>query len=195
LNTYFKRYNGSLSVTHHVNDRITFATGLNGCTSEQSTPTNGGTFANPVLESFFFLPWYSPRNSDGSLKYNDPQGEFPLNGGIYNPLVQAAYNKNTAKQTTFRGYVSGEFQILKNLKFTSLYSGEYFIIQEDQYRDPFYGDGYAPCGDAFSAFTRVFDWTWSNFADFKQNLNKAHDVYSDLILGYEAQQYKYYTLQ
>jgi hypothetical protein len=41
----------------------------------------------------------------------------------------------------------------------------------------------------------VFDWTWSNFADFKQNLNKAHDVYSDLILGYEAQQYKYYTLQ
>lgn len=195
LNTYFKRYNGSLSITHHVSDKITFATGLNGSTSEQSTPTNGGTFANPVLESFFLLPWYSPRNADGSLKYNDPQGEFPLNGGIYNPLVQAAYNKNTAKQTTLRGYVSGEFQILKNLKFTSRYSGEYFNIQEDQYRNPFYGDGYAHGGDAFSAFTRVFDWTWSNFADFKQNLNKANDVYFDLKLGYEAQQYKYYTLQ
>ncbi|WP_298412102.1 TonB-dependent receptor [Hydrotalea sp.] len=195
LNTYFKRYNGSISVTHHATDKITFATGLNGSTSEQSTPNNGGAFANPVLESFFLLPWYSPRNADGSLKYNDPAGEFPLNGGIYNPLVQGTYNKNTAKQTTLRGYVSGEFQILKNLKFTSRYSGEYFTIQEDQYRNPFYGDGYSHGGDAFSAYTRVFDWTWSNFADFRQNLNKANDVYFDAKLGYEAQQYNYYNLR
>ncbi|MEO7121319.1 MAG: SusC/RagA family TonB-linked outer membrane protein [Ginsengibacter sp.] len=193
--TDFKRYNGSVSITHKANDRVTFSTSINGSTTFQHTPSNGGTFANPVLASFFLLPWYTPYNKDGSLKYNDSLGEFSANGGLFNPVVQAAYNKNNTRQTSVRGNVAGEFKILDNLKFTSRYAAEYFDISEDQYRNPFYGDGYAAKGDAYSAYTRVFDWTWTNFLDLKQNLNKNKDVYFDLKLGYEAQQYNYYTLQ
>ena len=144
--TDFKRYNGSISITHKATDWLNFTAGLNGSTSSQNTPTNGGTFANPVLASFFLVPWYSPYNADGSLRYNDPEGEFSANGGVFNPLVQAAFNKNTAKQTTFRGYVTGEVNILTDLKFTSRYSAEYFDVSEDQYRNPFYGDGQATWG-------------------------------------------------
>lgn len=193
--TDFNRYNGSLSITHKATDKVTFTAGINGSTSSQTTPSNGGTFANPILASFFLLPWYSPYNADGSYRYNDAAGEFPLGGGVFNPVIQAAWNNNTLKQTTLRGNVSGEYKILDNLKFTSRYSAEYFDVQEDSYRNPFYGDGYAQGGDAFAVYTKVFDYTWSNFFDFKQNLNKEKDIYFDLKAGYEAQQRKNYLLE
>ncbi|MFL9485256.1 SusC/RagA family TonB-linked outer membrane protein [Chitinophagaceae bacterium LWZ2-11] len=193
--TDFKRYNGSLSITHKATDRATFSVGINGSNSMQHTPTNGGTFANPVLASFFLLPWYTPYNADGSLKYNDPAGEFPLNGSVFNPLVQAAWNVNQTNQTNLRGYVSGEYKILNNLKFTTRYSAEYFNIEEHSYRNPFYGDGQANGGDGFDAYTRVYDWTWSNFANWRQALDKNKYFNLNLTVGYEAQAYNKYLLE
>lgn len=192
--TDFKRYNGSISVTHKATDWLNFTSGINGSSSVQHTPSNGGTFANPVLATFFLVPWYSPYNTDGSLKYGDAV-EFPKNGGVFNPLVQASYNKNTTKQTTLRGYVTGEAKIMTDLKFTSRYSAEYFDVSEDAYRNPFYGDGQAQGGDAFSAYTRLFNYTFSNFFDYRKSINKAQDVYFDVKLGYEASAIKNYTLQ
>ena len=49
LATDFERYNGSISLTHKATDRLTLTLILNGSGTKQSTPTNGGTFANPVL--------------------------------------------------------------------------------------------------------------------------------------------------
>lgn len=195
LATTFKRYNGSLSITHKLNDKFTFATGLNGSNSDQRTPSNGGAFANPALSSFFLLPYTSPRNADGSLKYGDAQGQFPIGGGIYNPLVIAEFNKNASQQTSLRGYVTGEYKIFKDIKFTSRYSSEYFNLFEDQYRNPFYGDGQAQDGDGFASYRKYYNWTWSNYFDLKKNLNKSGDIYFDFKLGYEAQAYKDYVLQ
>ena len=192
--TYFKRYNGSLSVTHKATSRINFNAGINGSATEQQIPANGGAFANPVLASFFLLPWYAPYNADGTPRYGDTT-EFTTNGGVFNPVAQAALNQATAKQTSFRGYVSGEYNILNNLKFTSRYSGELIGIQEDSYRNPFYGDGYAYGGDAFSSYHRIFDWTWTNLLNYNANLNKAQDLTLNLQLGQEAQKSNNYWLQ
>jgi TonB-linked SusC/RagA family outer membrane protein len=193
--TDFKRYNGSISITHKATDWLNFTAGLNGSTSAQNTPTNGGTFANPVLASFFLVPWYSPYNADGTPKYNDAAGQFPVGGGVFNPIVQAKFNKNTAKQTTFRGYVTAEAKILNDLKFTSRYSAEYFDVSEDQYRNPFYGDGQAQGGDAFSAYSRRFNYTFTNFLDYRKGINHAADIYFDVKVGYEASAIKNYTVQ
>jgi len=195
INTDFERYNGSLSITHKAYENLTLSAGISGSSSTQHTPSNGGAFANPVISSYFLLPWYSPYNADGSLKYKDAEGQFPLNGGVFNPLVQVAYNKGSAKQADFRGYLTGELQIINDLKFTSRFSSEFITYQEDQYRNPFYGDGYANGGDAYSAYTRIFDYTWDNFLDYKKALNKGKDIYFDVKAGYETQRYKYYSLQ
>ncbi len=197
----FKRYNGSLSLSHKASDRLTVSSVLNVGYSIQHTPSNTGTFANPVLAAFFLLPWYTPRNPDGSLRFgaNDSLGEFPVNGGLFNPLVQAAYNTNTYRQVSVRGNVQGEYKILNNLTFTSRYAGEYNDISEDSYRNPFYGDGYASdpsaAGSAFSTYTRIYDWTWDNFLDWRQDLNKDKDIYFDLKGGYEAYELNKYNLQ
>ena len=194
--TDFKRYNGSLSINHKATDRLNFSATLSGSSATQHTPSNSGFFSNPVGAYFFFPPWYTPYNADGSFRYNDSLNEFPLGGGSgWNPVVTAAYNKNSYIQTNFRGNVTGEVKILEDLKFTSRYAAEYYDITEDQYLNPFYGDGYSNGGSASSNYSRVFDYTWSNFVDFKHGLNQEKDFYFDLKLGYEAHQYNLYTLQ
>jgi TonB-linked SusC/RagA family outer membrane protein len=192
----FQRFTGSLAVTHKASDRFTISANINGSNTAQHTPSNGGTFANPVLASYFLLPWYTPRLPNGQFRYgaNDSLNEFPLTGGIFNPLIQAAWNTSLAQQTVLRGSASGELKLLDNLKLTSRFAGEYLAVQEDQYRNPFYGDGYGDQGDAFSNYNRVFDYTWSNFADFRQKVNAEGDEYFDVKAGVEAYDAKTYTL-
>lgn len=193
--TDYKRYNGSLSVTHKISEKLSFSTGINGSYSNQETPASGGAYSNPISSHFFLQPWYSPYNADGSLKYNDAAGQFTNSSGNFNPLVIAAFDHATLKTSTFRGNVSGEYKIIDNLKFTSRYSAELIELNENSYRNPFYGDGFAQGGDGYAVFRRVFDWTWSNFFDYRANLNKAKDLYVDLKAGYEAQRFQSYLLQ
>ncbi len=196
----FKRYNGTVSVTQKASDKLTFSTSLSLGYSLQHTPFNTGAFGNPILESFLLLPFYTPKNPDGSFRFgaNDSLNEFPTAPSVFNPLVEAAYNFNTFKEVSLRGNVQGEYKILKNLSFTSRYSGEYSDISEDQYWNPFYGDGYssspADAGQGFSVYTRIYDWTWSNYFDWKQNLNHDGDIYFDLKPGYEAYEFNKYIL-
>jgi len=192
----FQRFTGALAITHKASDRFTLSANINGTNTNQHTPSNGGTYANPVLASFFTLPWYTPRLPNGQLRWGqyDSLNEFPVGASIYNPLVNAAWNNNQAQQTALRGSTAGELKILDNLKFTSRFAGEYVTVQEDQYWNPFYGDGYQQQGYASSNYARVFDYTWSNFADLKQKINKEGDEYFDVKAGVEAYDLKLYSL-
>ncbi|HVS95213.1 MAG TPA: TonB-dependent receptor [Puia sp.] len=191
--TNFKRYNGNISVSSKLNDRINFNAGLNGSYSYQIAPPGSAAYASPVSGAFFLPPYYSPYNSDGSLRYNDSLGEFP-EGAQFNPLAIAAFNRYTDGQTELRGYVSGEYQILDNLKFSSKYSGEFIDANEYLYWNPIYGDGY-PLGYGVATDRKVFDWTWTNQVNYRANLNQAKDFYLDLLVGSEAYKLNDYTIQ
>jgi TonB-linked SusC/RagA family outer membrane protein len=184
--TYFKRYNGSINVTSKVNEKINFNAGLNGSYSNQLSPPGSAAYASPVSGAFFLPPWYSPYLSDGSLRYgnNDPLNEF-LPGSQFNPVAIAAFDRYTDGQTELRGFVSGEYQILPNLKFTSRYSGEYLDINEYSYWNPRYGDGY-PLGLGQAFDRKIFNWTWTNQVNYKVNLNSSKDFYLDLLVATEA---------
>jgi len=183
--TYFKRYNGSVSLQTKVNDKVNFKVGVNGSTSTQLSPPGSAAYASPVSGSFFLQPWFSPYNADGSYRYHDAQNEFP-DGSQFNPVLLAAWNKSTAKQIQMRGYVSGDYQILPNLKFTSRYSGEYFNVNEYSYWNPFYGDGSSTQGLGQANNKQIFDWTWTNTFNYRVNLNKDKDFNLDLLAGTEA---------
>jgi TonB-linked SusC/RagA family outer membrane protein len=189
--TNFKRYNGSLSLSNKVNDKFMITAALSGSAVNQNTPPTGFSRANPVFAQSFLLPWYSPYNSDGSLRYLDPQNEFPYNT-IYNPVVIAQWNKMNYQQNVVRGNVSGEYKILDNLIFTSLYSAEYFDINENNYLNPIYGTGYFLQGSVLGNYQRIFNWTWTNTADYKHFIRQ--DIYFNLKLGYEAYNQNIYNL-
>ncbi|HEV9038755.1 MAG TPA: TonB-dependent receptor, partial [Puia sp.] len=191
--TNFKRYNGNVSVTNKVNDKILFNVGINGSYSYQIAPPGSAAYASPVSGAFFLPPYYSPYNADGSLRFNDPEGEFP-EGAQFNPLAIAAFNRYTDGQTELRGYVSGEYQILDNLKFTSKYSAEFLDANEYLYWNPIYGDGY-PLGYGIATDRKIFDWTWTNQVNYRANLNQDKDFYLDLLAGTEAYNLNDYSIQ
>jgi TonB-linked SusC/RagA family outer membrane protein len=180
----FKRYSAALNVKHRVNDKFVISTQLNAGIVDQIAPLNGGAFGNPVLSSFFLLPSRNAYNANGS--YNITAPDFGP-GALFNTLYIADVDKRKLAQNSIRGNVSGEYNILKNLKFTTRYGADYNVLEEDQYNNPFHGDGQAASGRAFFYYTRYYNWTWTNILDYRYNITKNKDFYADLKVGYEAQ--------
>lgn len=193
IGSNFKRYNGAFNLHHIASDRLTFDMGLNGSYSMQKTPLNGGAYANPASSPYFLLPWYSAKNADGSLNYDSD--EFPATGGLgFNPLAITALDKYTSQQTTMRGFASGKYKILNKLFFTSKFSGEYFDINEYQYNNPVYGDGYSQGGLGQAYDTKVFNYTFTNLFNYDIDLNSSKDFKLQLIAGEEAYKHNYNNL-
>jgi TonB-linked SusC/RagA family outer membrane protein len=153
----------------------------------QESPLTGGAFGNPVLASFFLLPTRDPFKPDGS--YNILTPDFP-NGALYNTLYISNTDKRKLGQNSIRGTFGAEYKILKNLKFTTRYGMDYNVLEEDQYNNPFYGDGQQTNGRAIFFYTRYTNWVWTNLLDYRLALNKAGDFNMDLKVGYEAQKSK-----
>jgi TonB-linked SusC/RagA family outer membrane protein len=183
--TYFKRYNGSISVISKLTEQLTFRAGVSGSSSTQLAPPGGSAYSSPISDAFFLPPYYSPYNADGSLRYHDPEGQF-AEGSNYNPLVTAKWNKYQNQQTNFRGYVTGEYQIIPNLKFKSNYSAEYLDINEYSYWNPLYGDGSTYGGLGQANDRKIFNWTWTNQLNYRVNLTSAKDFYVDLLAATES---------
>lgn len=187
IKSNLKRTTGNINVTNKATDRLTFRVNLNGGFVNQRTPLSGGAFGNPILSSLFILPSRAARNPDGSLNITAP--DFGP-GSLHNTIATTELDKRHLKQTSLRGSVNGEYSILRNdmnnLKFTTNFGGDYNILEEDQYNNPFHGDGRNTQGRAFAYFTRYFKWTWTNYLDYHRALNRNDDLGLDLKVGYES---------
>ncbi len=200
------RYNAAIRVTNKATDRLTFNVNLDGGYVKQNTPQNGGAFGNPILSSYFQLPTKSAYKADGTLNILTP--DFPTSG-VYNTIATLQLDHRRLNQVSMRGNVSANYKLLKNLDFTSTYAIDYNTLEEEQYNNPFYGDGvvlnagsptsgpnvsYNPSttGRVFNYYTRYFNYTFTNLLNYRQNLNKNEDVYLNFKVGYEAQSSKGY---
>lgn len=204
------RWNGGIRVQNKASDRLTLNMNLNGGFVRQRTPLAGGAFGNPVLSSYFVLPTRSPYKTDGT--YNILTSDFPTSN-LYNTVAVTNMDKRYLKELSLRGSVWAEYTIIKDLKFKSSFGGDLSVLEEDQYNNPLYGDGavlaagsptfgnvvYNPTttGRAFSAYTRYFNWTWTNTLNYHRELLKNGDLSFNLQAGYESQLNKQYftTLQ
>ena len=210
IGSSLNRYTGNIRVTNKATDKLTINANINGGFVRQHTPTNGGTFANPVLSSRFVLPTRSAYNPDGS--YNILTPDFPSNS-LYNTVATINMDNRYLKQLSLRGNVSAEYTIIENLKFKSSFGGDLSVLEEDTYNNPLYGDGAAlaagsptfnpgvtynlsTTGRVFNAYTRWFNWDWTNTLSYKGDILKSGDLSYNVLVGYEAQeQRQYYTNQ
>jgi TonB-dependent starch-binding outer membrane protein SusC len=183
----YKRYSANASVNNQASDRLSFGLTANVGYVNQDAPLNGGAFGNPVLSSFFLLPSRNAYKPDGSLNYGAP--DFPT-GALHNTILTNEWDKRKLNQTSIRSSFNTEYKIIKNLNFRSQYGIDYNILEEDQYNNPFHGDGLNVNGRAFAYFTRYFNHTWTNTLDYKHNINKAGDIYADIKVGHESQSSK-----
>ena len=181
----FKRYSGTFNLTNKISDRFSIATGLTLSTIKQTTPSNGGAFANPLDAVYFLRPTQNPYNSDGTLNISRVGNtNFPAD---YNPLYIAENDSRLLNTLKILGTISGEYKILKDLKLTSRYGIDYINMDEDLYNNPFHGDGRTAGGRIYFYNSKLFNWVWTNQLDYRVNLMNENLVV-DAKLGYEAQE-------
>ena len=180
INSQLKRNNVNFRITNKATDKLTIGLNVNAGNVSQRAPLNGGAFGNPLLSTYFLLPTYSAYKPDGTYNYI-------LNGGLHNTVALSEMDKRFLRQSSVRGSVNGEYKILDNLKFRSVYGIDYNALEEDQYNNPLHGDGLASNGRAFSYYTRYFNYVWTNTLDLQQNITRNGDLSSSTQIGYEAQ--------
>ena len=180
INSQLKRNNVNFRITNKATDKLTIGLNVNAGNVSQRAPLNGGAFGNPLLSTYFLLPTYSAYKPDGTYNYI-------LNGGLHNTVALSEMDKRFLRQSSIRGSVNGEYKILDNLKFRSVYGIDYNALEEDQYNNPLHGDGLASNGRAFSFYTRYFNYVWTNTLDLQQNITRNGDLSSSTQIGYEAQ--------
>ncbi len=180
INSKLSRTNGQISVINNATDKLKIGVDMNIGVVSQRAPLAGGAFGNPVLSSYFLLPTRSAYNADGS--YN-----FTNLGGLHNTIALSDIDKRFLRQAGIRGSTYAEYKIMENLKFKSQFGIDYNVLEEDQYNNPLHGDGAASNGRAFSYYTRLFNWVWTNTVDLQQNITRGGDLSFNAQVGYEAQ--------
>jgi TonB-linked SusC/RagA family outer membrane protein len=189
INSDLRRYNGAFRVQHKATDKLTISVNATGGALNSRAPLAGGAFGNPVLTSYFILPSRNPYNPDGTWNLSNASSAF---GGLHNTLALTEIDKRFLRETSLRGNATVDYKILQNLTFKTTFAADYNILEEDQYNNPFHGDGFASNGRSLSAYTRYMNKIWTNTLDWNQNLNRSGDLVLNLQGGYEAQSSKAY---
>src|SRR5690606_30729509 len=88
---------------------------------------------------------------------------------------------------------SASYQILNDLVFTSTFGIDYINIEEEEYRNPFFGDARTTSGSVTNFTTRLSNFVWTNMLDYSRDFLKDDALNMEIKLGYEAQKSKEYT--
>ncbi|RFS15416.1 TonB-dependent receptor [Emticicia sp. C21] len=190
IQSLFNRYTGNMNLTNKITDKLTLKANIMLSSTGQKGPSAGGLFANPVLNAYFLLPSYSPRNADGTPNISGP--DFPA-GALFNPVAIASMDKR--KTSGLKGITTAslEYQVLRDLKISSKIGLDYNNYEEDAYNNPFHGDGRNDGGRSYRFYTRYFNWVWTNLADYTWDITKNDDYVLNVIAGYEAQKSQLFT--
>lgn len=185
----FQRISGKINLKHNFLDKFSLGVNLNVSNNGQAGPSNGSGYANPVWGAYGLRPTMSPYNADGSI--NTTSADFP---NIYNPLAIASYDKRTLNNIKGLGSVSLQYSPLPDLNLSTRFGIDYNGLEENRYNNPFMGDGRNSNGQGFAYYTRLFNWVWTNQADYRLHFTADKEFYADLKVGYEAQKSAAYTI-
>ncbi len=204
--TDMDRVNARLSISNKATDKLNLSMGVQGGFVRQHTPLAGGAFGNPVLSAFFILPTRSAYKADGT--YNILTSDFPTSN-TFNTLALADMDKRYLRELSLRGNFVGEYAILENLKFKTSYAYDLSNLEEEQYNNPFYGDGAVlkagsptfgnnvqydvTTGRSLAYYTRYFNWTWTNTLNYHHNISRAGDFGFNVQIGYESNKNKFFS--
>lgn len=121
----------------------------------------------------------------------DDAGNYTVFPTFGNPLAVANQNKKQAKTNAFLTSISGNYNILPNLKLTSLFGMDYSEKDEDRFFSALNGSGQFNDGDLGRRILRDRNtnrWNWSANLYYNTSFNTHHSF--DALIGVEARQEK-----
>ena len=171
----YRRINALVKLNAKVNDRInlTFSNMISRAT--QWGPLDYGYFANPILSARFTPPTNPVYNPDGT--YNLEM--FTSTGTNFNPVAIQNVNLRKSVFTKILSSAAIEYNVAKNLRFTSNLGIDYNNYDEIEYRNPDFGDGNNfSAGITGLAIQSNYTYTtlnWANFLHYDLKLGQDHN--------------------
>lgn len=206
----FVRKGIRLNFEHKLNNSLTLGTNFSynnslnsGPNSGSSTPNSIGSSAGnavntqyiglqPLGRLTYILPSnVSVYNPDGSYNINPSNGNIGYGANSPSLGVFNAYNlqtildldKNTSENNTFIGSVYAELEIIKNLKFKTVYGINNFVVENKEFRNPYSGDGFSTKGAATNSNTKYSRSNWTNTLTYSTVIDQKHNL--KVLLGQE----------
>ena len=182
-----KRYTSNINVKHQLNQKVSVGVNLNLSSFTQIGESESANFRNPIIAAMALLPTQEAFNTDGTPNY-DPT----VFSQIYNPVALRQYDKHNNQTSKLLGSGNIEYKPIKNLKLSSRFGIDYNNIEEYLFYNPIFGDAASTNGYSANSYERLYNWVWTNLADYNFNAMQG-DLDGSVTLGYEAQQSKAYT--
>lgn len=153
----FRRINGSLNYSRNFHKRVKFSTAnkvsntfQDGLILEQSA-----YFANPHLAKYFMNPIMQPKNEDGTAKIDNPTN-------LYNWLYLMDNDVTTNNMTRALTNNFLEWEIIDHLKYKTLLSLDYIVIDYKNYQNRQYGDSEPENGTSYRSMEQNMNMVFQN---------------------------------
>ncbi|SMC32338.1 SusC/RagA family TonB-linked outer membrane protein [Moheibacter sediminis] len=184
----FDRVSGYLGADWTVNDKLGINFDVSLSKAQQTGPTDGSSFSNPIFAGNLMSPTQAIYNTDGSynldLYFLNPE---------FNPLALQDKNKTLSDFYKALINIGGNYDITKDLNFETKFGVDYNFYDELLYWNPDFGDGNTghPLGNGYGyASQRNFNtWNWSNALKYDKTFADVHNL--TLTAGTEAIKYTY----
>jgi len=187
-----QRLNFSINVNHHLTRRVTLGTEALVSNVFENGPSNSSYYANPYADAFWLRPYQLAYNNDGTINSSSTGNSgFP---GFYNPIWAEHHDHKNLSQTHILSNENLKWNIWDKLDFTSFFSVDYNILEENAFENGTLGDGRSYGGRGTNDYTRYFNWLTRNQLEYRWNIPHIDDFYFDATAGYETQKsQEYYT--
>lgn len=179
----YKRVNGAIRFDSQLSKKLKLFTSLTGSNSIQNGVLEGGAFfSNPNLSKYFLSPWIKIYNEDGTPSIGD---EFTDYTSLHNPVFTA--NTNIRRNEVTRALVNTrlEYELIKDLKFTTLVGLDYLLSTYKSYNSPLNGDGAATNGSVQENVDRNFNVVFQNSLDYTFRVDEKHKVSLKALIEYQ----------
>jgi TonB-linked SusC/RagA family outer membrane protein len=190
INIDFKRIGGKMNLTHKVNNKLRFETGITASTYTQRGPYGdaGGTtaFGAPQYSAPLILPFNRIYNENGSF-FGLPGSGVAMIGDItQNVIASANYTKSKVTTNQFVGNLSAIYNITNDLIFKGFVGLDYRLLKGEFFGDPRLNDYFNIKG-----FGSVFNnYNTNIITNYTLNYNKTfaekHNI--NALVGFEYRQ-------
>ena len=167
----YKRIVGVVNYQTDLTNKLKFYTSLNGSNIIQNGVMEGGAyFSNPNLSKYFLSPWINPYNADGSINIVDINNFTSLHNTLYTATKNI--RRNEVVRATNNSRI--EYELIKNLKFTSVIGLDYILTTYKGYANPNHGDGEGIGGYLEESASRNFNLVAQNSLDYSFRIQDKH---------------------
>lgn len=192
INSDYKKYSARFNLDGNYG-KFKFKVNLSPSYSTSQKVNASGSYSDGgvVQSALTYAPVWPVYNEDGTYNFQGNGywriGNDYQHNEILNPVALAYLQSNQIDRTSFVGKVSGSYDILDGLTFTTSLGGNYYGGQSAQYRSkelPLLGKAYYDAespGLGYNSASFYYNWLWENQLTYTTSFKGGHNLTAVLV--------------